>query len=802
MLITAISAQNPARITVAGHNAVTGQVIAIDSTNSTPPLSGDYVCTRIDADTFSVPVNVTGAGNAGNAYPVLFCDYEEGNNANSGITYALRFKDLTNGATAARLFPGFQVRMKASPDPTSLGQNATWTDGPLPASFVPASSTNSSPIVFTKVGHGLVTGDTVLVYNHSVNTNANGIWEVVVSGDTFALINADGSNSVGNGTGGATGTVGKMTNSVVSLATALTKNIALVGNQNTKTAWTPSANVTSIITTECKEGFGSQSIAVATGFTTGLAAFFATGLLDLSAYQQVSFWIKQASGTLAADGDISLTLCSDAAGVTPVNTIAIPNLGATATWNVITIDLGSALGAAIQSIGFVVNTDRGAQTFILDSIIACKASNLADSLTLSSLLGKNTGTESWYGIRSINETRVVLDNETINTVYNTGLPPQGYMGTTETILTYKREAVTILGSLNKTNINDSGTDGNPIILSGGWNRTDMSTQTGETFFDGQNGVGNGIALLNNSYIEINNISCFRYQSGINIAGGKFNTVIDAYFNNNQYGINIGSGNNNTIDIHSANNNKQTGIQDGGIQNKIKTFAANSNLQSGISIGGGKYSSYAAGKNNNNRQYGVFVNGSENKISIAESRGNILASINNYTDINYLNNSGLDSAIKYLINTTFINSFLWSTNENNNADTHFGYTDGGLISSDVTTVHTAGGMSWKLSPTSTTRSATYPLPLTIAKVACAANVDTTVKAWFRRDNTGLTARLICKGGQLLGLEADISSSMSAAADVWQELSIVLHPTQKGVVEILAEAWGGTAYNAWSHDVTVS
>lgn len=67
------------------------------------------------------------------------------------------------------------------------------------------SSTNATPIVVTATGHGLATGNQVIIANHLTNTAANGTWTIIVTGaDTFSL-----TGSVGNGVGGATGTVVK-----------------------------------------------------------------------------------------------------------------------------------------------------------------------------------------------------------------------------------------------------------------------------------------------------------------------------------------------------------------------------------------------------------------------------------------------------------------------------------------------------------------------------------------------------------------------------------------------------------------
>jgi hypothetical protein len=153
-------------------------------------------------------------------------------------------------------------------------------------------------------------------------------------------------------------------------------------------------------------------------------------------------------------------------------------------------------------------------------------------------------------------------------------------------------------------------------------------------------------------------------------------------------------------------------------------------------------------------------------------------------------------------TAFANSRIFSEKHDGIADNHQIFTDGGLIRSEATVRHTASGISWALLPTSTNRSATYPLDLSIAKVACAANALVTFKAWLRRTDTGLTLRLNCKGAQLSGIPNDVTAAMSAGANVWEEITITFQPTEAGVVEILAEAWGGTNFVGYIDDLTIT
>ena len=148
-----------------------------------------------------------------------------------------------------------------------------------------------------------------------------------------------------------------------------------------------------------------------------------------------------------------------------------------------------------------------------------------------------------------------------------------------------------------------------------------------------------------------------------------------------------------------------------------------------------------------------------------------------------------------------NGRVFSHNHDNTAGNHKIFTDGGLISAATDQRHTASGISWKLQPTSTNRSSTYPLDLSLAKVACSANNLVTIKAWMRRDNSGLTMRLVCKGGQIAGVSSDVTSSI-ATTNAWEELTITFTPTETGVVEITAEAWGGSTFSGWVDDMTIT
>ena len=145
--------------------------------------------------------------------------------------------------------------------------------------------------------------------------------------------------------------------------------------------------------------------------------------------------------------------------------------------------------------------------------------------------------------------------------------------------------------------------------------------------------------------------------------------------------------------------------------------------------------------------------------------------------------------------TYAGGFATTQNENGNGVNKIYGAGGSVIIQDTTMAYGTASSSWKMSPASTTLSADWPLYLPLRGIALAANVSKTIGVWMRRSNTGLTMKLVCKGGQIAGVAADVTASMTAAADTWELVQISLTPTEKGVVEFEVHAYGGATYNGW-------
>jgi len=715
-----------------------------------------------------------------------YLDHVGGNDSNDGSSFALRVKTFASGFTAARIAPGDLCKVMQSPDPTLVDSSASWTQ-------------------YSKT---------------------------------------------------------------ITLSGAVTTNIT-----DCETAWTASANVTATAdTVQFKENTKSAKLVIATGFTTGLVAYFATGTLDLSTKKQVSFWVKNSAALSAST--LSIRLCSDTAGVTTVNTIAIPALPGS-TWVPITVDTGSALGSAIQSVALYADLDPGTQTIFLDNIIACKDSTSADSLSLTSLIGKvhnlswvasttyaanvirrptqpnrngfcykvtaggggaagsseptwpleigATVTDgaltwtcleledTWYPIQSINGVTVKIDNGN-DTLANAG---RGYDGTTESVATYKREPINLTmiaaAATGHNQPQDSGTPTSNITFSGGWNTTDMTTQTGETWLSGQNGYG--ATLTTNTDITVNNINSTRTYYGVYYNAGGRVTLNYCHFvgcysyaayiiNNLPFVFNGVIGNNSAgmgIEL-SVNLSKSC---------KIIRSSFSNNITYGIDISGCSPGFDVNHIRLRNNSYGVVLAAnSEGPLSIRNlvTGGNTNAAVYNLISNTYLFNSLIPESTEFQTPNTWLDAYYYSMKHDQTADNHLITTDGGTIISATDRRDVASGISWKFRPTSTNRSIAYPLKLKIASVAVNANAQVTMSIKSSIDHANIKGNLVVPGGQIAGVPSDVSVPLTTTVDADFHVSsdLLFTPTEKGVVDVYAHVWDGvgTTNALWTDTFAVS
>ena len=673
----------------------------------------------------------------------FYLDPANGNDDNDGSTWALAWKTIRLGALTARIAPGDVIRIAKTPDPTSIG-SATWNN----------------------------------------------------------------------------------LSKTLTLASALTADVDLC-----ETIWTVSTYITVVAySTSRKEGTYCNRFTVGASFTTGKMAYKTLTSTDFSGYQQLSFWFF--SSTIAAADTYKVCLCSDTTGDTIVDTFSVPAALAANTWFPVTVDKGSALGSSIQSVAIYANSDPGTPYVHLDNIIACKASSSADALSLTSLVSKNSlatgGTEGWYPIQSINGTTVLLDNAPTS-LANTG---RGYYGTTETVTTYRRETVAFPATTSGQ-VQDSGTSGNLIEFQGGYD-TATTTQDGETFFDGRCGSGNGLEINTKTYIKINRISVARCAMGLYLLSSSYCDItmhtLCGNASNNLYNnasmlnkitvanvLNSGSVNflaggsnnyGNEFTLGNVNNSLSIGVSlTGFLNNKLTIGSVCNNAGACITFGNnycfGNRIQVSECKNSTTYALDFNVHASDNIVTGMTTSGNGSGALSTvYGNRNYLRGCTLGETTKLGYSSAFYNGRVFSDKQDGSLNNNYTYTDGGVIFSQTSVRNTASGIAWQLSPTSTNRSEAYPLDMQIARVAVASGSQVTVTCYFRRSNTGITGRLICKGYQIAGVDSDVYDDISVAADTWEQLSIQFTPTEAGVVEILALAWGGTTYSVYVDDLEVS
>jgi hypothetical protein len=698
------------------------------------------------------------------------------------------WKTITSGALAARIAPGDTIRIQKSPAPTSLG-NATWTNESFSAQTIPTkaivSSTNATPIQITANSHGYVTGDIIFITGHTTNTNANGLWIITYVGvNTFTL---DG--SVGNGVGGATGTCQNSTGKVVKLATAdITKTI-----DNCDVLWTTvdaAKCVCSVATTIWKEGYGSQKFAITAAAGVEKIAYHTITSTNFSGYQQISFWVY--SSVVLAAADFQLCLCSDTTGDTIVDTINIPAITTINKWNVVTIDKGSALGNPIQSIALYQAVDKGALDIYIDNVIACKDDASADSLSLTSLISKNSlaqgGDEGWYGIQSIKDTLVVLDSY----IACTAAAGRGYStgGTSpETCTTYKREPFRANGS---NTLQEAGTAIAYTTYDGGYDKT-TNSQDGETYLDGGDGVGSGISAA--SYTRINHISVTRYNIGIGSSATLF--VAD----NVQSALNCTYGINPSACIYNIFNVKHAGQCAIGIAtgqnshyNKFGPMTINGTLDYTNSVSGAIQLTRDSDGNvfegvtaRNNACYAVifdptYITGDkENVVKNLISSGNWRGICN--THRNYFINPVIAETTDVVASSY---SVCYVQQMDGTPGNHWVYFSGATINLQTGTMYGTIG-AWKYDITSTSRMQYYTVSMPLVRIQVTANKLVTVKCWIKKTTSSdLVARLICRSNQVAGITTDQTATKLDNTN-WEEVSLTFTPTADGIVTIEGEAY---------------
>ena len=637
----------------------------------------------------------------------FYLDFENGNDSNDGTTFANRWKTITSGATAARTAPGDIIRIMKSPDPVSLGVNATFT--------------KQSP--------------------------------------------------------------------TVTLATAATVNI-----DTCEALWTASANVTPTIVSTRKEGSQAVQLAVAAGFTTGLVAYRATGALNLSAFSNISFWMRTSIATVA--NTFRIDLCSDTAGATPVHSFTIDTAFAVNTYKPLTFKNGAALSSSIQSIAITALLDPGTNNVQIDNFFAC------NDLHLNALIGTSSSATGmiWYPIRSINGTTVIIEQEQ-NNLQGTNTS-RGWHDTTTTTTAYVRDTIRLTA---QQTINEAGSTGNNIIYSGGWDRTNMSTQDGVTF------VASDRNVMGTQTIHTNNLTRLTIEKMAVLWGSIPFSAAGQYLkflNCGHYGTSsaLTVTGDAYVENHAAISTNSVGIS--ATTAKLQSPVSYSNVNNGIATAG--YCIVNDAISSNNATVG-FVNTGFCVAQDIVCRDNLQGGVNNAggMELNGLTTSGnangvTNSGLLRLNNasiseaTPFSNSAMVASIRASRYSTFVGYqfANANAVVDDVTTpVHGTATRSYRHVPTTNTFSE-VPFVQPLQPFAVKGGTLVTFKIWVRRTTLNVAARVRVKGYITPGIDSDITATITAAVNTWEELTITFTPFSAGVVQIDLESYSangsGTVY----------
>lgn len=576
----------------------------------------------------------------------------------------------------------------------------------------------------------------------------------------------------------------------VTLASAVTANI-----DTCDSTWTgKDANVTMTSSTTRKEGSNSLSLAVASAFTTGQIAYKTISSTDFSGYTKVSLWLF--SNTSIASGVLKISLCSDTLGATSVNSFTINESLTANFWKCFTFDNGSALGSTIQSISIDAISDPGTVTILVDNILAC--TNLALN-SLISLSSSATALDFWP-IKSINGTTIRIDQ---SANLGSASTARGYSGTTTTATCYKRDPIRITATQT---VQKSGAINSFITYSGGWNTTDMSTQTGATFIDFGDGSstvfsGNSATYISaeylgfvrgNNVIQTFSLSKFNYCSAANGNASGFNSITSSYFSNcysmssNTNGFN-GCNDSSGLNCYSYSNGAT------GIAPLVHSYncTSNNNGQNGFSVVSKMYGCTAK----DNGTFGLVL------------CANVVNTVTSGNSSGFLNSA---SAIAYCDNCSFgesgynvSNGRIYHSRVNNDPTVSRIYANSAIVAQiNTTPVHGTTTKSWQHIPQSLNTSET-PLWQALSPIAVASSGTFTFSIWVQRDSTNVGAGILLRGGQVNGVTSDVQVNMTAAINTWEQLTITASPTQAVpiVIELLSWQISGSG-NVYFGDASVS
>ena len=721
-------------------------------------------------------------------------------------------------------------------------------------------ATAGTPITITANNHQFVTGDVVLIYGIKGIIEANGCWIITKTGtNTFTL-----NNSTGTGTYGGrqhSNNLRRLNHKAIKVNTDC-KRVAFcsgsapaVGNSS----YDLTNNLFGILSTNVSIDQQRWNLIQRTGrvdidnsFTTGKAMYFTLPApVDLSDYQKISFnfYNYESANARVMTSHLSVKLCTDTTGDVVAHSCDIGGHDDSGNYPHV-FDFGTNLNSSIKSIAIYSDTDVGTTRVHVDNIIALK--NTTATVSHRDIIGKNTTAEPvWWRMQYIQEDLMVFgmcDSPGHGDKLMTSADVASYAGTSETVRLYKITPFDVIqdgqdydeqGFEYKYFARPSydGRQSSAITkIRGGWNESDMTTQNCVTWM---NWYRRGATIVQRGG---NGNTCNVEVENFGKTGG--NRTVYMNFLMHQAVKNIyhaGLGQDEIFGV--ANHHNKPVIVDGvfctangrfGYYLADQRFGMDADTPRVI-IKNAHF--YGVGESTMQYQpYGgtIIIEDITIKSSrwMMRSNGNIQAKvlIKNFvgSGFQYYMSNGADfqihnSTVENVLNEVYPHSInekgsnyngrLCFRNYNGVANDHRIYTDGGCIKSETSVRHGTDGIAWKIQPKREhtgsnaanvkTNTDEAPYYLKVLSLFVNASKLVTVKAYLRRDNTGITARICAR--QMYSpftVSTDQVATMTAAADTWQEVTLSFTPIDSGELNIVFEAFGGNSHTAYIDSVSVT
>lgn len=336
-------------------------------------------------------------------------------------------------------------------------------------------------------------------------------------------------------------------------------------------------------------------------------------------------------------------------------------------------------------------------------------------------------------------------------------------------------------------------------------------------YDSNSWVLKNIKTFGNSSMGLYTTDCHKWSIDGFLGVNEY-YAIDAYHNdysswknitskwNSSYGLLLQSSYDCLVDGITSNTNDGDAASFSSCPNIIvKNISASGCTYDGIRFSGCSGAVCENINSINNSQYGVNIDSCINiKIKDLVTSGNTYGGMVTYDSQVFLNNPLICETNKIIFGSSYYygrDQFISSKKfyQINNYHRIFNYS--GKVQSEQFVRHTASGLAWTLIPEHPQQKLRFP-PNNF-KMTVRANKEVTINAYVRKTTAynGNAPRLIIVGNVLSGITTDVIDSFSLGANIWEQLEVKGTPTEDGVLEFYVDCDGNVG-NIYVDDFGVS